>query len=176
MRRFLLSLLLITGAVTAMAAPSPKLKGSDVYLGYTRTGDDTFYRGTGGLNGWDGALHIHMAPFLGGEADIAQYGVGGGNVPGTTTVLFGPRVTAKALRFSVYGHVLVGIAHTANGSSNGSFGSVSNTGLGYALGGGVDIPVLPFFAWRFAGDRISSTHSPAEGTKARFSTGVVFRF
>jgi hypothetical protein len=161
-------------AVTA--AQEPRLHGSDVYVGYSRTGSDTFYQGTGGQNGWDGALHVHLAPFLGGEAEIGQYGLGGGNVPGTTTVLFGPRVTAKALRFSVYAHGLVGFARTSNSSSNGSFGSVSDTGLGYALGGGVDIPLLPFFAWRIAGDRISSTHSPAEGTKARFSTGLVFRF
>jgi hypothetical protein len=162
--------------VAAVAGPEPRLHGSDVYFGYSRTGSDTFWQGTGGQNGWNGAIHIHMAPFLGGEAEIGQYGLGGSNVPGTTTVLFGPRVTAKALRFSVYAHGLVGVAHTANSSSNGSFGSVSDTGLSYALGGGLDVPLLPFFAWRIAGDRISSTHSPAEGTKARFSTGLVFRF
>ncbi len=164
-------------APAAWAGPKPQLHNSDVYFGYSRTGSDTFYRGTGGQNGWNGALHIHMAPFLGGEADIAQYGLGSDdNVPRTTTVLFGPRVTVKAMRIGLYAHGLVGVMHTANSSSNGSFGSVSDTGLGYEIGGGVDIPLLPFFAWRIAGDRISSTHSPAEGTKARFSTGLVFRF
>lgn len=169
MRRFLI-FLLIAAPMTGMAA-SPKLKGSDVYLGYSRTGNDTFYRGTGGLNGWNLALHVHMAPFLGGEAEVARYGMGAdSDVPHTTTVLFGPRVSVKVLRVGAYVHGLVGVEHSANNAS------ASGTGLGYALGGGVDIPVLPFFAWRIAGDRISSTDSPAEGTKARFSTGVVFRF
>jgi hypothetical protein len=175
--RYALILSALMIPLATAAAQKPQLRNSDVYFGYSRTINDTFYQGTGGLNGWNGALHIHLAPFFGGEAEVAQYGVGANsNIPRTTNVMFGPRVTVKAMRIAVFAHGLVGVEHTANSSSNGPEGGVSETGFSYALGGGVDLPLLPFFAWRFSGDRISSTDSPAEGTKARFSTGLVFRF
>jgi hypothetical protein len=54
---------------------------------------------------------------------------------------------------------------------------ISNGGFAYALGGGVDLPILPFFAWRFSADYITAPSvSPAAATKARFNTGLVFRF
>lgn len=166
--------LLLMVPLVAAAAPEPKLHGSDVFFGYSRTGADTFSQGAGALNGWEGALHLHFLPFLGGEADVAHYGLGADSVvPRTTSVLFGPRVTVKALRIGLFAHGLVGVEHSDN---NNSTTPVSNTGLAYAIGGGADLPLLPFFAWRVAGDRISSTESPAEGTKARFTTGLVFRF
>jgi len=41
----------------------------------------------------------------------------------------------------------------------------------------VDVPLVPFFAWRIQADRISAPSvSPASGTHARFGTGLVFRF
>jgi hypothetical protein len=174
MRKYALIPFFFLAPLAAFAAPEPKIHGSDVFFGYSRTGNDTFYRGTGGLNGWEGALHIHFAPFLGGEADVSQYGFGSSSAtPHTTNVMFGPRLTVRLLGIRPYAHVLVGVEHSANSSSATP---VSETGLSYALGGGVDVPIVPFFAIRFAGDRISSTQSPAEGTKARFSTGLVFRF
>lgn len=174
MRKYILFLTLFMIPLAVTAAPGPQLHNSDVFFGYSRTGSDTFSQGAGGLNGWEGTLHIHMAPFLGGEADVAEYGMGSSNTtPRTTTVLFGPRLTVKAAGVALFAHGLVGIEHSANNSSSQP---VSNTGLAYALGGGLDIPIFPFFSWRFQGDRISSTDSPAEGTKARFTTGLVFRF
>jgi hypothetical protein len=177
MRKYILLFAIFITPLAAIAATGPQLHNSDVFFGYSRTGSDTFYQGTGGLNGWEGTLHVHMAPVLGGEADVAEYGVGASSsTPHTTTVLFGPRLTVKAAGVALFAHGLVGVDHTANSGSGGNFGPVSQTGLGYALGGGVDIPFFPFFAWRFQGDRISSTDSPSEGTKARFTTGLVFRF
>ncbi len=174
MRKYAVILLFALAPLTSMAA-GPKLKGSDVYFGYSRTANDTFNRGAGELNGWEGALHIHFAPFLGGEADVAQYGYGtSSEIPRTTTVMFGPRVTLKVLRIGLFAHGLGGLAHSSNSSSSAA--PVSGTAFSYALGGGIDLPIFPYFALRFAGDRISSTASPEEGTKARFSTGLVFRF
>ena len=49
--------------------------------------------------------------------------------------------------------------------------------LAYDLGGGVDLPIAPFFAWRFSADRLTApTRSPSGGDQARFNTGLVFRF
>ncbi len=174
MRTYIFLFALLITPLVAAAAPGPQLHNSDVFFGYSRTGSDTFYQGAGGLNGWEGTLHIHMAPFLGAEADVAQYGLGASSAtPHTTTVLFGPRLTVKAAGIALFAHGLVGVEHSAN---NSSAQPVSNTGLSYAVGGGLDVPIFPFFAWRFQGDRISSTESPSEGTKARFTTGLVFRF
>jgi hypothetical protein len=69
---------------------------------------------------------------------------------------------------------MVGGEHSANGNAGPH---ISKTALTYDIGGGVDVPVLPFFAWRIALDRISApTVSPSGGNPARFNTGLVFRF
>ncbi|MFP5209838.1 MAG: hypothetical protein ACLGRW_11175 [Acidobacteriota bacterium] len=147
---------------------------NDAFFGYSRLGSDAFYPNVGGLNGWEAALHIHLAPFVGVEGDVAQYGIGANStIPRTTTVLFGPRVTVGLAGFHVFAHGLVGIAHSANSAGP----PISDTNFADAIGGGLDVPILPFFAWRFAGDYLDApSQSPPGGTHARFSTGLVFRF
>lgn len=174
MRRHLPSLLLCFAALL-IPAPAARALGpkGDVYFGYSRTATDTFTAGVGGLNGWEAAGQIHMRPFLGGEADVAHYGLGAdSSVPRTTTFLFGPRVTVGAAGVHLFVHALVGGEHTPN-----SGGAIGGTSLAWALGGGVDFPLAPFFAWRVNGDYITApTASPNSGTPARFGTGLVFRF
>jgi hypothetical protein len=145
----------------------------DAYLGYTRTGNDPFYLGTGGLNGWDAAAHVSWRPFLGAEGDVSEFGLGSASsTPRTTTFLFGPRVTLGAARVRLFGHALFGGEHSSSPD-----GSISGGAFAFALGGGLDVPIAPFFAWRFAGDYLKApTQSAPDGTPARFSTGIVFRF
>ncbi len=149
----------------------------DASFDYSRLGANLFEPGTPGLNGWEGNLHIEMKPFVGVEGDLAHYGLGATNtVARSTTFLFGPRFTLKAAGFHIFGHVLIGGEHSANNPPAG-MGSVSNTTYAYALGGGVDVPVVPIFAWRVQVDRISApTESPGGATHARFTTGPVLRF
>lgn len=157
----------------AFGGPVPQ---GDVYVGYSRTGSDTFYPNVGGLNGWEGAMHVklHM-PFVGVEGDLSHYGLGtNSTVPRTTAFIFGPRVTLGALGPKIFVHALIGGEHSANSSGPTP---ISSTALASALGGGVDLPIAPFFAWRVAGDYLHAVgHSPAGGTPARFSTGIVVRF
>jgi len=157
-------------------SPSARALGpsGDAFLGFSRTGNDTFYPNVGGLNGWEGALNIKVKPLLGVEGDVSHYGLGAdSSVPRTTTILFGPRVTVGALGIKIFGHFLVGGEHSAN--SGGV--KISGGTFAYALGGGLDVPIAPFFAWRVMGDRLSAPNqSPSTGTHARFSTGIVFRF
>jgi hypothetical protein len=69
---------------------------------------------------------------------------------------------------------MVGGEHSSN---SGGGTSISGNSFIYAIGGGVDIRIFPFFAWRIGGDRIESpTLSPASSSKDRFNTGLVFRF
>lgn len=151
-----------------------QLRNHDAFFGYSRLGPNTFYPNVSGLNGWDAALHIHLAPFFGGEADVSQYGLGASaSTPKTTTVMVGPRVTVKAIGIAVFAHGLVGGEH----SSSSAGVRVSGGSMTYAIGGGVDLPVLPFFAFRVGADRIAApTISPSSGSKYRINTGLVFRF
>ena len=147
----------------------------DVFFGYSRLGSDAFYPNVGGLNGWEGAMHVKLkTPFLGVEADVSQYGLGAASsVPRTTNVMAGPRVTLGSLGFKVFVHGLVGGEHS---SASGGL-RISGSALTYALGAGVDVPIAPFFAWRVGGDYFNAASStPGNGTHARFSTGLVFRF
>jgi hypothetical protein len=117
-----------------------------------------------------------LHPFFGAEADVSHYGLeADSSVPRTTTYLFGPRVSLRAAGINLFVHGLVGDEHSANGSNSAT--PVSGTSLAYALGGGVDLPIAPFFARRFSADRLSApTVSPGTGDQARFNTGPAFRF
>ena len=169
----------------AAPAGAASLRNHDAFFGYSRLGSNVFnpnvnrsngiYPYIGGLNGWEGTLHIHLKPFLGVEGDVAHYGLGGDAfVPRTTTVMIGPRVSVKAIGVNLFVHGLLGGEHTANSDS---LVHISNGAFAYALGGGVDLPILPFFAWRFSADYIGAPSvSPPGATKARFNTGLVFRF
>jgi hypothetical protein len=169
---FLISLCILfafPGAATA------QLRNHDAFFGYSRMGSDAFYPNVGGLNGWEAALHIHLHPFFGVEGDVAHYGLGADSeVPRTTTVLVGPRISVKAIGVNLFVHGLIGGEHSSNNSSNTP---ISGGAFAYDLGGGVDLPIFPFFAWRFSADHINApSQSPSDGTKARFNTGLVFRF
>jgi len=149
----------------------------DVFLGFSRLGTNTFYPNAGGLNGLEGTAHLKLRRFIGIEADVAHYGYGSSSdVPRTTTVMFGPRVTIGALGVRAYAHALIGGEHSSNSSGvNGV--NIDAGAFSYALGGGVDVPVFPFFAWRVNGDYIAApTLSTQDAVKGRISTGLVFRF
>ena len=159
--------------------PTPaaaQLRNHDAFFGYSRLGSDAFYPNAGGLNGWEAALHIHLHPFFGVEGDVAHYGLGAdSDVPRTTTVLVGPRISVKAIGINLFAHGLLGGEHSSNNSSSNPH--ISGGSFAYDLGGGIDLPLLPFFAWRFSADHISApSQSPSGGTEARYNTGLVFRF
>jgi hypothetical protein len=149
--------------------------GGDLYFGYGHLGAHTFYSNAGGLNGWEAAGHLKLMPFVGGEVDVAHYGLGAAaGVPRTTTVLLGPRVTVGAAGVHVFVHGLVGGEHSATSAGSGS---VSGGALAIALGGGADFRIAPMFAWRVNADYITApTQAPGAASHARFGTGLVFRF
>jgi hypothetical protein len=173
---FLLSLSIQLPISHAEQVKAPK---GDVYLGYSRTGNDTFYSNVGGLTGWEGTLHLKIhRPFLGIEGDVARYGIGANStIPRTTTYMAGPLVTVKVLGPKVFAHALAGLEHSANSCGPTP---ISADALVYALGGGLDVPFFPFFSWRVAGDYLKAPSLSPRGvspsTPARFSTGLVFRF
>ncbi len=171
-RYLLFACLLVFAALPVAQAQIPK---GDLFFGFSRTGSDVFYPNVGGLNGWEAAGSLKVAPFVSADADVAHYGLGAGAaIPRTTTFLFGPRVTAGALGVKVFAHGLIGGEHSAN---SGGPTPISGGAFAYALGAGLDLPIAPFFGWRFLFDRIDApTLSPSTGTDVRFSTGLVFHF
>jgi hypothetical protein len=173
-----LNLLLVCSCILLAFSTSAgaQLRNHDAFFGYSRLGSDAFYPNVGGLNGWEGALHIHLHPFFGVEGDVAHYGLGANSVvPRTTTVLVGPRISVKAIGINLFAHGLIGGEHSANDSSSNPH--ISGGAFAYDLGGGIDLPIFPFFAWRFSADHINApSQSPSGGTKGRFNTGLVFRF
>ena len=175
--RFLTIFLSIPCALALLSSPlaahavGPK---GDVYLGYSRLGTDVFYPNVGGLNGWQGALNLKVKPFVGIEGDVSQYGLGAdSSIPRTTTVMGGPRITVGALGFRAFVHALGGMEHSANSSGL----PISGNAVSYAVGGGVEMRILPFFAWRVAADYLGTPSStPSTSAHNRVSTGLVFRF
>lgn len=168
-RLLLILLFILLASPAGVRAQVPK---ADVFFGYSRTGASTFSPNEGGLNGWEGAFNVKVKPLLGVEGDVSHYGLGAGaSIPRTTAVLFGPRVTVGVAGIKLFAHGLLGGEHSS--SSTG----ISNGAFALALGGGVDVPFAPFFAWRVQGDYLNATtESPAIGNHARFTTGLAFRF
>lgn len=178
LRRFpRISLLFTFGAIlSSLPSPARAAAKGDVSLGYTRAGSNIFYPNTAGLNGWDLDGRIHLKPFISVEADVAHYGLGANAVvPRTTSVLFGPKLSAGTAGFRFFGHFLVGGEHSSNNGTQPT--PISGGAFTYALGAGADIPIAPLFAWRVQADRLSAPNqSPSGATHARFVTGIVFRF
>jgi len=176
-RSYISAFLSLGAAVAMLAFPSPGYAAgpsADVFFGYSHLGSDTFYSNVGGLNGWQLAVNYKVKHLVGIEGDVSRYGLGAdSSVPRTTNVLFGPRLTVGAAGVKLFVHGLVGGEHSANSSSR----HISGGAFTYALGGGVDFPLAPFFSWRVAADHLSApTSSPSDGSHSRFSTGIVFRF
>jgi hypothetical protein len=176
-RPVLCAVVLLFSSLISLSFTSPaqvQIPKGDVYLGLSRTGAGTFYSNVGELKGWEGAMHIELhRPFIGIEGDLSHYGLGAdSSVPRTTAFIFGPRITLGALGLKVFAHAMVGGEHSAN---SGGSTAISSTPLAYALDGGLDGPIAPFFARRVDGDYIHAAGNSG-GTPARFGTGLVFRF
>ena len=172
-----LGLMLALGWVAMGWTPAARAlgRGGDLFFGYSHLGNDAFYPNAGGLEGWEAAANFNWTPLLGSEADVSHYGLGATTaVPRTTAVLLGPRVTVGFAGIHLFVHGLVGVEHSANSSAAAP---VSGGALAVALGGGVDVRIAPYFAWRVAGDYLDApTQSPGSGSHDRISTGLVFRF
>jgi hypothetical protein len=169
---FVVLALVLLGCAPAAWALGP---AGDVFFGYSHLGNDAFYQNAGGLDGWEAAFNLKLKPLLGAEADVSHYGLGAtAAVPRTTVVLVGPRLTVGIAGIHLFVHGLVGGEHSANSSKTAP---VSGGALAVAFGGGADVPIAPFFAWRVAADYLNApTETPSSGSHERISTGLVFRF
>ena len=142
------------------------------------------------LNGWNGSLEAKVLPVLGIVADFS------GHYGNATTDLFcsqysspfscyanntnvssytlavGPQVSLRLGRFEPYAHALFGGALYRDPMSHTSFADI--------LGGGINVSVISWVAWRVQADavqtRLSLPFLPNKENSLRLSTGLVFRF
>jgi len=166
------SLALILIGLTLFPAVA-RASGGDVYFGYSRLGANAFHANTPGLNGWEAEGQLSLIPLLGIDADVAHYGLGAaGSLPHTTTAMIGPRLTLGAAGVHVFAHALLGGEHSTNSGN-----IISSTAVTVDAGAGLDLRLVPHFAWRINADYIDALgESPGGGDHYRFGTGLVFRF
>jgi hypothetical protein len=147
---------------------------ADVFLGVSRLGQNTFYPNAGSQWGWNGAFSVRVRNFVSLEGDIAQYGLGADSyVPHSSTFMAGPRLTVGAVGVRVFVHGLAGVERVNNSGTS----DISGSAMSVAGGGGIDLPVAPFFSWRVMADYIEAPSLDTAGVShARVSTGVVFHF
>jgi hypothetical protein len=145
------------------------------------------------LNGWNGSLEAKLLPVLGIVADFSgHYGNATTDIicfigpePGSCeaqnanlslyTFTLGPQVSLRLGRIEPYAHALFGGALYRTLTFPGS-----HTSFADVLGGGIDVAVIPWLAWRVQADalqtRLSLPLIPNKQNGLRLSTGVVFRF
>jgi hypothetical protein len=171
MKKSLFSLTLFLTA--AVAQSQEKI---DLFAGYSHYHLDSLP--VGELNGWELSGQYKFFRWLGGVADVSgDYG----NVrdeanPAQTflastsvhSFLFGPQIVLPA-RVSPFGHVLGGVTHVSGINQSYNPGTL-------ALGGGLDVKVIPKVAVRVIQGDFIRTYFPYAIYNYRFSTGVVIRF
>jgi opacity protein-like surface antigen len=165
------------------SAASAQIPSGNIFVGYslsqTRPSSPLI------LNGWEGSLEGKFLPWVGIVADF-NAGYGNNNVfppiPCPTsgcaarsasvrryTYLLGPRVSVPIERFTPFAHALFGAAHINDQG-------ITDTSLGYAVGGGLDYRLIHGLALRVQGDNLHTNFFSMSENHFRFSTGIDVRF
>jgi opacity protein-like surface antigen len=121
--------------------------------------------------GWQAEGSFNFSSHVGAIADFGgQYRSISGSRVSQYEYLFGPRVTARGNRATVFAHALVG------GNSLHSFGRSTN-GFAWGLGGGLDYNASQHIAIRvIQADYLRTRLSNAWFNDARLGFGIVFKF
>lgn len=140
------------------------------------------------LNGWQVGGGVHVLPFLRVVGDFSGYY---GPTTSTSTsrthqymYLAGPEVSLP-MRISPFAHVLVGATHQLIGfgtfpldaAGHNSVFATDNTGFTSAIGGGVDLQVVPLVWVRpVQFDYVMTRLGGSTRNQPRVSAGIIFRF
>lgn len=174
--------LVFLGGVCFAQVPS-----GNVFVGYSYLSADTNLSSRANLNGWEVSGEKKIFPFVGLVADFSgQYGTelstqfqapGLGGTFSVNTQLYnllvGPRVSVSVHGVRPFAHALFGAA-VIRQSSNG--GQVNDVSFATAVGGGVDLKLIKFAAWRVQGDLLHTQLFGNSQNNVRISTGLVFHF
>ncbi len=161
-----LLLLSLTVAVKAQEVPQVEVFGGYSYLrvnpGHSLPSVNS--------NGWNASVLGNINRWFGVKADFdGHYGNVFGVNGNIHNFLFGPQFSIPTGKFKPFVHGLVGPSH-------GSASGVSDTVLGYAVGGGLDYNVHQRFSLRIAQvDYVGTQYANNTQHNLRVSTGIVFR-
>jgi len=189
-RLFFVVMAVVATAATVNAQEYPK---SEFYGGYSLLTTDVDVLNNENLNGFGVAFQYNPAKYFGLVAEYTgNFGSPGPiQIPGriilevdtrVNTFLFGPRFAYRTRPVTAFGHYLIGAANTRVGYDNGP--SISNTQLGMAVGGGLDINVTHNFAvragqfdWLSIRSDVPITSGDSRwSTNFRYQAGVVFKW
>lgn len=163
------------GAVTIYAGYS--------YLSNSFNNHSTFSSGSG-MNGWD--ADVTLPAFRTWNLKVEGLGFYDDNLGDAEHAHFflaGPVLKHRLGKDTLFAQGLAGLGHiNAAALSLGAEGANTNT-FAADMGGGLDIPVAPRFAWRLEGGVLYSAFSAQSNQISglprwfgRFSTGVVMHF
>ena len=140
----------------------------DVFVGYSLLNGDTLSHGSG----WEAALTGNLSDWFGLKADLGgNYKSFGGGSAREYNILFGPQLSHRVEKFTVFVHGLLGVAHASVD------GGPSSTGAGWVIGGGADYNLNSNFAIRPVQLDYHGAHVFGTTQKdARYSVGLVYRF
>ena len=159
----------------------------DFYAGYSYVfntyNPTTTKYSVSGMNGWDASLKLPiLGQFLGIKGDVSGFYRNDSPQfnPKTYFFLLGPQVGFHVGKSTLFAHGMVGSAHLTNAALPNL---KSDNTFAVAVGGGLDIGVARWLAWRVTGDYYN-THYQATNqnfneitnSNGRVSTGPVLRF
>jgi len=167
--------------VHAQGARSENFRRFDIgwnVLSYARqSGEDLF--------GGNFSFVVRKSERLGFVADLAVHETIPFDTFTITTYRFGPRFYApEKARMTAFGEILAGGTHARSSSTIFFFGGGSTTttspasnGFALAAGGGLDLRIKPWFAWRIVEADYSMLRLAGDTSNGvRVDTGIVFRF
>jgi opacity protein-like surface antigen len=131
------------------------------------------------FNGWNAAAQYNWSKAFGLKADFSDaYKSVLGVSLRQHTYMFGPVVSARSEKATLFAHALFGGAHaSADAGNSGFFASTSDNAFAMALGGGVDYNLHRNFAVRVGQfDYLLTRFASTNQNNFRYSTGIVFRF
>jgi len=195
-------LVLLTVVLSSLFMAAQQVPRAEVFGGYS------YLRNSGNsFNGWEGQATANLGEYFGLTADFSGHyrslstlGIGGFGASADQRMynfLFGPTVTTRFSKYSVFGHALFGAAHSSLSAGvripvigGISTGVNSANAFAMALGGGLDfdwtekLAILPvqidYLYTRFNSIDALSTGlaSSASGhqNSFRYSAGIVVRF
>lgn len=166
----ILTFLLFSVSMWAQKTRDMSHEGSsgDVFIGYSLLNGDTLSH----ASGWEAALTGNLKDWFGLKADLGgNYKTEGGISGREYNILFGPQLSHRVDKFTVFLHGLLGVAHF------GADVGPTSTGAGWVIGGGADYNLNSNWAIRPVQLDYHGAHLFSDTQKdARYSVGLVYRF
>jgi len=178
MRRFICAAafaLLLVGAGPPASAQDETPK-AEVFGGYSWGGGDFHGWGasvTGNVNRWFGVTADFSGQYSGGEPGLVR------ERQRAHSYLFGPRVSLRRKRTTLFAYALFGGIHfrdEVSAPSLGFSGTFTDNGFNMALGGGLDVNLTRRVALRaFQLDYLRPTFFGEAHNRGRLAAGLVLR-